>query len=363
MSIFVILSNRRQQLSLLVVVISIVVTLSLHYSPTSGQIVTRDKFLWPFSSTSPWNMPIGSNARYIRANIEKAENIGIDREYFYKINPNNPLRPVYAPGAWGQGRCTGTESMKIHLPIPDTLIIPDATTYPYHTPNNASAFLMPDGKTLVQLEPLTRCQKGGSIYGWRYYPDINIYGQGIGGAHFGSGLSSIGGSIRKGELTNNRPIRHALKVLLWAKKYLYYTNSIPGYRWPANRADNYAAHVYGGKNPALVQGTLLAIPPTLRTYTLNLQTPAAKKIFHALQDYGAYVIDDSAWDAHDIAFEQGVNEEFRKIYGYNLNDKSGKFYGELMRLFQALYIVDNNSPNSVGGGGTPRVALAPPIGN
>ncbi len=163
--------------------------------------------------------------------------------------------------------------------------------------------------------------------------------------------------------TNNRPIRHALKVLLWAKKYLYYTNSIPGYRWPANRADNYAAHVYGGKNPALVQGTLLAIPPTLRTYTLNLQTPAAKKIFHALQDYGAYVIDDSAWDAHDIAFEQGVNEEFRKIYGYNLNDKSGKFYGELMRLFQVLYIVDNNSPNSVGGGGTPRVALAPPIGN
>ncbi|MBD2410004.1 hypothetical protein FACHB389_36195 [Nostoc calcicola FACHB-389] len=363
MSIFVILTNRTHQLRLLIIVISIVVTLSFHHSPTCSQTVTRDKFLWPFSSKSPWNMPIGSKARYIRANIERAENIGIDEEYFYKINPKNPLRPVYAPGAWGQGRCTGTQSMNIYLPIPDTLIIPDATQYPYYTPNNASAFLMPDGKTLVQLEPLTRCQKGGSIYGWRYFPDINIYGDGIGGAHFGSGLSSIGGSIRKGELTNNQPIRHALKVLLWAKKYLYYTNSIPGYRWPANRADNYAARVYGGKNPALVQGTLLAIAPTLRTYNLNLQTAAAKKIFHALQDYGAYVVDDSAWDSHDIAVEQGVNQEFRQIYGYNLNDKSGKFYQELMRLFQALSIVDNNSSNSIGGGGILRVALAPPIGN
>jgi len=34
-----------------------------------------------------------------------------------------------------------------------------------------------------------------------------------------------------------------------------------------------------------------------------------------------------------------------------------------MRLFQALYIVDNNNPNSIGGGGIPRVALAPPIAN
>ena len=58
-----------------------------------------------------------------------------------------------------------------------------------------------------------------------------------------------------------------------------------------------------------------------------------------------------------------MTDEFREKYGYDFNGKSGKFYNDFMKLFQALYIVDNNTPNSVGGGGTPRVELAPPIGN
>jgi hypothetical protein len=322
---------------------------------------TRDKFIWPFASTSPWNMPIGSKARYIPAKIGKAGYAGADNEYFLKLKNGDPLRPVYAPGAWGEGRCTGTKSMDISLPIPDDFIVPDATSKPYHTPNNASAFLMSDGKTLVQLEPLARCQKAGSIYGWRY-PNVDIYGDGIGGAHFGSGLSSIGGSIRKGELSRNQPIRHALKVIIWGEKYLYYSQSNPGHRWPADRADANAANQYHGKNPSLVQGTLLAIPPKVTEKNLHLQTPPAKKLFHALQDYGAYVVDDAGWDAHYFAVEKGVTEEFRNAFGYDFEGSSGKFYEDFMKLFQALYIVDNNGAKSIGGGGTPRVALAPPIG-
>ncbi|ARV62770.1 hypothetical protein BZZ01_00040 [Nostocales cyanobacterium HT-58-2] len=331
-------------------------------TPSPGEPPTRDKFLWPFASTSPWNMPIGSDARYIPANIGKAGYAGADKEYFFKLKDSDPWRPVYSPGAWGEGRCTGTKSMDLWLPIPDDLIVPDATSQPYHTPNNASAFLMPDGKTLVQLEPLARCEKAGSIYGWRF-PNVDIYGDGIGGAHFGSGLSSIGGSIRKGELTSNQPIRHALKVVIWGEKYLYYSQSNPGYRWPADRADANAANQYHGKNERLVQGALLAIPPNMTEENLNLQTPAAKKLFHALQDYGAYVVDDAGWDAHYFAVEKGVAGEFRDTFGYDFEGSSGSFYEDFMKLFQALYIVDNNGPNSIGGGGTPRVALAPPIGN
>ncbi|NMG08155.1 hypothetical protein DP117_15140 [Brasilonema sp. UFV-L1] len=329
---------------------------------------TRHKYLWPFASTSPWNMPIGSNARYISANFARAAYAGADREYFFKSKDENPWngypwREVYAPGAWAEGRCTGTKSLdNTWLPIPDDLIIPDATNNPYHTPNNASAFLMPDGKTLIQLEPLARCQKAGPVYGWRY-PNVDIYGDGIGGAHFGSGLSSIGGSIRQGELISKQPIHHALKVVIWGEKYLYYSGSNPGYRWPADRADSNAANQYHGKNPSLVQGTLLAIPPNVTEENLNLQTPAAKKLFHALQDYGAYVVDDAGWDSHYFAVEQGVTEEFRKAFGYDFEGSSGLFYEDFMNLFQALYIVDNNGPDSIGGGGTPRVALAPPIGD
>lgn len=363
MNFFPVFNSRRLRLGFFVTLAGFITTIVLMCSPVSSQIPTRDKFLWPFSSTSIWNMPIGSGARYIPANIQAARTLGVDQEYFYRVNPTDPLRPVYTPGSW-TNRCSGTQSMNTSLFVPDNLIVPDATTNPYNTPNNASAFLLPDGRTLVQLEPLARCQPGGPIYGWRYFPNVDIYGQGIGGAHFGSGLSSIGGSIRKGELIGNKPIRHALKILLWGKNYLYYSNSVRGYRWPADRADSQAATTYHGTNPSLVQGTLLAIPPTVTVTSLNLQTPGAKKLFYALQNYGAYVVDDAGWDAHYLAAEKGVANEFSATYGYRLSGQQGQFYEEFMRLAQALKIVDNNAPDSVGGGGNQRRApLAPPIGN
>ncbi len=347
---------------LVVFLIGVIMAVGWGCQSSFGKTPTRNKFLQPFLSTSIWNMPIGSDAVYVKANIGKSKYATADEEYFFWLKDKYPHRSVYAPGAWGEGRCTGKKYMDIDIPIPDNLIIPDATKKPFRTPNNASAFLMSDGRTLVQLSPLARCDEKGSVYGWRH-ENVDIYGEGIGGAHFGSGLSSIGGSIRKGELTNDKPIRHALKVVIWADKYLFYDKKIPGYRWPADRADDYAAENYGGSNHALVQGSLLAIPPVITKESLNLQTPAAKKLFDALQDYGAYIVDDSAGDAHYFAVEKGVTDEFRHKYGYKFRTKSGKWYDDFMKLFEALYIVDNNSPNSIGGGGTPRAALAPPIGN
>jgi hypothetical protein len=324
----------------------------------------RDKWLWPFSSNSIWNLPIGSRAVYLPAKLTKAGYLAADREYFYKLKASDPQRPVYSPGNFGPGRCTGTQPMQISLPIPDNLIVPDATSNPYSTPNNPSAFLMPDGKTIEQFQPLARCQAGGNVHGWRNpWGGVNIYGDGIKGTHFGSGLSAIGGSIRKGELINNLPIYHALKVNLWAEKYLYYSPNIKGFRWPADRADSYAAERYRGKNPKLVQGTLLAIPPRISEASLKLQTQPAKKIFRALQNYGAYIVDDSHWDAYYFAVENGVPEEFRKKYGYDFEGNNNRFYEDAMKLFQALHIVDNNRPNNIGGGGKRRVALAPAIAN
>ncbi len=347
---------------LVIFLIGVIIALVWGCAVTVGKTSGRDKFLQPFLSTSIWNMPIGSDARYVKANIGKSKQAAADEEYFFQLKDIYPYRPVYAPGAWGKGRCTGTKYMDIAIPVPDDLIVADATKQPYRTPNNASAFLMPDGRTLVQLSPLARCEKEGSLYGWRY-ENVDIYGEGIGGAHFGSGLSSIGGSIRKNELTSNKPIHHALKVIIWAEKYLFYDDKIRGYRWPANRSDNYAAEKYGGNNYALVQGSLLAIPPQITKKSLKLETPAGKKLFDALQNYGAYIVDDAHEDAHYFAVEQGVPDEFRQKYGYDFNTQSGKFYDDFMKLFEALYIVENNSQNSIGGGGTPRVELAPPISN
>ncbi|URD52018.1 hypothetical protein [Chroococcidiopsis sp. CCNUC1] len=176
-------------------------------------------------------------------------------------------------------------------------------------------------------------------------------------------MSAIGGSIRRGELTGDEPIRHAIKILVWGKKYLHYSKSMPGYRWPADRADRYAESEYKGTNSKLVQGSLLAIPPHVKIDSLGLKTPAGQKIFKALQNYGAYIVDDAYWDAYYLAVEQGVPEEFRNRYGYSFEGRSGAFYDDMMKLISALNIIDNNRPDNIGGGGRLRAPLAPPIEN
>jgi len=66
------------------------------------------------------------------------------------------------------------------------------------------------------------------------YPEDNILNSdGIKGAHGGSGMSGLGGTIRLGELPpGSPPFRHALKVTLWAES-LFYDEETQGYRWPA----------------------------------------------------------------------------------------------------------------------------------
>jgi hypothetical protein len=337
----------------------------------------RNPWLWPFSSDSIWNMPIGSNAEYVPANLPKQGHVAFDQEYFFIIQESDPEYPIYTPGSWTK-RCDGTVNTQfgeMTLQFPRDVVLPDATENPYSTPNNVATLLQPDGRTLIQIEPLTRCEKDGPLYGYIYtewqrdaegYVTQDLYGEGIEGTHFGSGLSGLGGSIRLGELTSEEPIRHALKLNLWGKQYLYYGEDVPGFRWPANRHDTGAEdkdsfNGYGGTNPSLVMGSLLAIPPTTTPGMLGLKTDVGYKLFYALQDYGAYVVDNSAWDAVGLVGEVGVEKEVQDFYGYSLTGDSGDFYSDINAIMQVLQIVDNNSPETVGGGGEPRQELAPAL--
>lgn len=317
----------------------------------------RDPWLWPFATDSIWNTPIGSDARYVDAGLGAAGYTGIDREHFFVVSADDPVRPVYRYASWSD-RCGGTEPLG-EIRLPDELVVPDAA--PPTTPNNPTTLLQPDGRTVLQLNGFARCEAGGPAYGVLYDP-VDLYGDGIPGAHGGSGMSAIGGSIRSGELTADTPIRHALKVNLWAERLLYFDGSRPGYRWPALQADSYASPTtYGGDNPALVLGSLLAIPPGIDAADLGLTTDVGRKLFAAMRDYGVYVVDDSAWDAHDLSIEAGVEDEVRAAYGLELSAEAGALHDDLNRLYGALSVVDNNAPDAIGGGGTPAAPLAPPI--
>jgi hypothetical protein len=126
---------------------------------------------------------------------------------------------------------------------------------------------------------------------------------------------------------------------------------------------------YNGSIPALVPGALLAVPPTLAA-TLSPATVPGAKILRALTDYGGYLVDDTGSKMGGGAFcaEHGVNAEVEELYGYSIRiekpltpTQGGELFNDLVAIFQALAVVDNNGPGSVGGGGTPRAPPPPPI--
>jgi hypothetical protein len=335
---------------------TLLVSLGLRAKTAHGEDL-RDPWLWPFAATSIWNTPVGADARYVPAGLGKAKYVALDDELLYKVPADAPKRTLFAPKGW-ETRAGGTLNLG-EIRVPDDLLVPDAKKG--WTPNFCAAFLQPDGRTVVNVAPLCRVEKGGPVYGYRF-DNTDLWGDGIHGSHGASRMSALGGSIRKGELTGKDPIRHALKVDIYCKPYCYFGDDRKGFRWPAAGADGYASkESYAGKNKAVVMGSLLAIPPDQTPEKLGLKTAVGKKLFSALQDYGAYVVDDSAWDAHYLCAEQGVKEEVKKETGLDVEGDRGDLFDDVNALFVALSVIDNNDPKAVGGGGKRRAAAPPPL--
>jgi hypothetical protein len=97
---------------------------------------------------------------------------------------------------------------------------------------------------------------------------------------------------------------------------------------------------------------LLAIPPWMTASSLGVSTPVGLKLFAAMQDYGGYVTDDSAWATNYISVDQAAIGTF--AWG-------GAEEAEMKRIIEAAHVVVNNGPTSVGGGGTPRQPLLPEL--
>jgi hypothetical protein len=314
----------------------------------------RDPFMRPFAHDSIWNTPIGSNAEYVHAGVPFTPNNGHDWAYFLRLDESNPLRDFIYTGAW-RARCSGTEKSGVQLHLPDGFLIPDAEQLPggnWKTPNNGWEFLQPDGATLFASGAGGRCSETGPIFGHRRAVEVSIYGDGLIGGHGASRMPRIGGAIRKGELTGDQPIRHVLDLVLYTK-WAYSDNKQTRestYRWPASGADAYALNPektdrYIGTNPEMRMGSLLALPPGLTPEELDVTSQVGKKLFQALQDWGGYFTDDSAWNCNYLT----IDAEAKDTFPWGQQER-----GELGRMVAALHVVTNNAPDTIGGGGTPR---------
>lgn len=335
---------------------------------------SRDALQWPFSQNSIWNMPIGDSAVYVHAKLMPAKkSCTVDEDYIV-LTPNAPKVDIYFSDAgWDRtkSRCNPSGAVFMSVPIPHDFVVSPSTWHGI-TPNAGLAVLMEDGKTIRQTQPFARCEAGGQATSLtKTLPDQDITkDDGIQGAHGGSGLSAIGGALRIGELMKGSgPIRHALKVNVFAAKNLYYDNETKGCRWPALRADNYAAKQYYTKRQGDIvkdcrMGALLAIPPTITLQSLQLETEPGLILARAMQDFGAYIADDTAWDVYGICAEWGPNgrftDEFKKSWGFDFEADSSTAWGrDVAKIFEVLHVVVNNSATSIGGGGKRRAPLAP----
>jgi len=245
----------------------------------------RDRRKWPFSISSIWNTPIGSDANYMAANLyigndcdagtdlnervlcpgwnrsitpiqcvdvldccyeptpdPNPENIPwcfktktspgqihADQDYFVTASGTDPLTPWYDQGSWdGSDHCElKNDSIFVRsIHVPNNFLCPNK----YGPENNAVGILMPDNITLLETQPVYRCSPGAPFLSRTNasccpngYPQYqSILGDGALGAHGGSGLSATGGMIRVGELLNTTgQIRHALKLEFFAHQYYY----------------------------------------------------------------------------------------------------------------------------------------------
>lgn len=357
--------------------------------PSAG---TRDPLKWPFAPYSIWNMPIGSGAVYVPANLPAREDDpndnktpaqagapGIDWERIV-LKPTAPMTDIaYSNAGWRKvngvqvDRCNATtdpDPSKSRLPT--QVPIPANYVQPSDNGNDGATFLMPDGRTLVQTQPFARCTAGGPATSLlKFSTNEDLYGEGRTGAHGGSKLSSLGGSIRMGELRpGQQGMRHALKVALF-KQMDYYNCALTSecYRWPASTADSGAVNDYGSTtnnpNRAMKMGALLAIPPSVDIDSLGLSDPG-RQLAWTLQNYGAYIVDSYGGPVFGLDAESGPDgdkgAEFFSDYGFHITTYAGSgspWTNDLQKIIPLLAVVDNNSPTSIGGGGTPRQPIAP----
>jgi len=337
---------------------------------------TRNAYAQPFASTSIWNMPIGSGAVFTATNFtdDPGGNIwasmpGIDDEVIV-LHPTAPLTTInYSSAGWsGQSRCGATGGLLAQVPMPSSYVVPSGNG------NMGASFLLADGHTILQMQPLARCTAGGPGTALVKFPTVDLYGDGRTGAHGGSGLSAIGGSLRVGELRKGGAgPRHALKINVDAYHELTRcTTAADCYRWPAATADSYATSRYGFANPnpgpGMKMGALLAIPSSVSIASLGFETEPAKMLAWTLQNYGGYIVDDTYAPGFALSAENGPDGSFRaqfqSDFGFALEQRVNNatpWVRDMQRIRRALRVVNNNSASSVGGGGTPLQPLAPAL--
>ncbi|MEP6662495.1 MAG: FecR family protein, partial [Verrucomicrobiota bacterium] len=288
--------------------------------------LARNPFLWPFSSASIWNQPLGSGAKYEAVSRPflaegPLENAVQSRRPFLG-HADDPLRKIWVNGQLRGDARLDEKQIPKNTSRDSAVLMQRARRYALEVRNIE---LRPDGG--LDATDTERTDLAGSGVNDHAIPAIPF------------GLSNLGGLIRFGEYEQG--IRHALSARVNRERLSGRRNfNSPGTIWPAT----------GGDEPVegfLNIGTLLAIPPEVDIRKFVGETGAGFELARAMQDYGVYIT--------------GFGKEpFTLIVGEARLDRE-KEDALLNQLIPLLKVVVNNTVETPGGGGTPRKPLAPAL--
>ena len=370
--------------------------------------MARNVFQQPFGVNSIWNTPIGSGGgglvsggigphggqvyRYANSVGPVYEFAGravantLNDENLILFGPSSPLKTVYTnPVNWSINPAAPARCAAIQTPTATSVPVPATASYPGLSggdpcldpgvngtlPNCCAGILLADRVSLYQNQPMQICSVGGSPTTEFFFDTVSIFSDETSvppsarGSHGGSVMSSLGGTIRYNEIIpGNCPIvpgvadvmRHALGAAFNFNLFNAFTTT---FVWPATNSDN------------CNEGLLLALLPNFNIS--SLLTAPGRSLAWTIMNYGMYIKDGSGWDAINIETEYSYGDssvncptgratcQFQTLWGYTMNPSpnSGLPFGQdIATICNNLYVITNNSPTSIGGGGTPLQPLA-----
>lgn len=324
----------------------------------------RDKYDLPMDSAMWWNVPIGSNATRESAGFTRSTWVKTDRIQFFREAVGLPTIPLYL----GRGSCFTRTGV-----TPDYEFTIDLSSWidpGGEAGNGIVAFERLDNTVLV-TQPTFKCQDAGGTYLINQWPASifspdSIYGSTDPGGHGGSHIGGYTGTITERDVKYSPIMRHALALNIYCGTYC---DSGGQEVWPATTVDACWQTCYGGSNPDLTMGSLLALPVD---FPCTYGSTPQQWLCQTLKSYGAYVVDDTfASETFAFSMEQDARLAFEARWGFHPSQNSSAtgaaadYYNAVMDMIEALDIITNNGPTNVGGGGTPvgsgKVASA--IGN
>jgi hypothetical protein len=293
--------------------------------PLQSGRLARHPFLWPFSSASIWNRPLGSGAKFAPVPGKSFLADGPLQDAVRPRRPflgsaSDPLRRIWVNGEARADVRLADAGISLAGKADSVVLLQHARRY---------AFELRD----VTVRADGDLEAGDIERVWLNGP--GTFARSTQAVPFG--LSSLGGLLREGELKTG--IRHALSARV-NRERLGGRRSFqqPSTTWPAIGGDAASAEF-------LNVGTLLAIPPDVDIAAKFGTNGPAYELARAMQDYGVYVTGFGDAPVFLLADSARIPD-------------ADAWLNQLVPLLQ---VVTNNTPQTPAGGGTPRRESAPAL--